>query len=228
MYTKSLEQWSSIAAATKPVFDVVMQMIDAEIEFKYSKEKHGFIFVGAFFKEQQLEFVSPILLAFDALGKMLDLDKYEILQAFKTIPESCFNVIEPDVHEKEVLGICFDQIAPQMTKSYLEENQPVIEQNDIKIKNWIDNLRWQYKAESDDLQMRIFNQRLQKGSFKNFQEKVDIQKRIDRLEKELVKRDEKFHDYMLEVEKQAKKDREAFNAQFVIKPTVLVNIVVKF
>jgi len=227
-YTENLELWSSIASETKPVFDVVMQMTDAEIEFKYSKEKHGYIFVGAFLKEQQLEFVSPILLAFDELGKMLDLDTYEILQAFKTIPESCFNEIEPNIHEKEVLGVCFDQIAPQMTKSYLEENQLVIEQNDIKIMNWIDNLRWQYKAESDDLHIQIFNLQFQKGSFKNFQEKVDIQKKIDRLEKELVKRDEKFHDHMLDVEKQAEKDREAFNAQFVIKPTVLVNIVVKF
>ena len=227
-YADNLEQWTSIASEVKPVFNVVMQVQGTEVAFMRTIVKHGYVFSGAFLRKQRAEFVSPILLAFDERGTILDLDTREIIQVFKDIRESGFTIIEPDEAEKEAIGSCLDQIAPKLTEGYFEENKPAIEQNDKRIKNWIDNQRGQYKAESDDLRQQIADLQTQKNASKLFQEKVDIQKKIDRLERELGKRDEKFHTRMLEIEQQAENDRKAFNAQFGIDPTVLVNIVVKF
>lgn len=227
-YTETLEQWTAIASGVKPVFNVIMQVPATEVVFKRPTAKHGYIFVGALLKKQRAEFVSPVLLGFDDQSRMLDLDPREILQVFKDIPEIAFTVYEPDLVEKETIGSCLDQIALKMAEDYFNESKPVIEQNDKRIKNWIDNKREQYKAESDDLRQQIADLEIKKKASWYFQEKVNINKMIDRIKKELDKRDENFHSSMLEIEQQAEKEREAFNAQFVIDPTVLVNLVVKF
>jgi hypothetical protein len=150
------------------------------------------------------------------------------VQAFKSVPESDFAVIELNKADNEVIGFCLDQIGPKMSTDYLEESKPIIEQNDKRIKNWIDNQRGQYKAVSDEIRKQIDDLKIKKYLSKFFQEKVDIQKKIDRLEKDLRKRDEKFHTSMLEIERQAEKERDSFNAQFVIDPIVIINLVVKF
>lgn len=128
----------------------------------------------------------------------------------------------------QMITACYDQIAPFMAAEHLEQSKPSIEQNDKRVKNWIDNQRGQYKAESDEMQQSITELVEQKNVSKHFQEKIEIQKKIDKYEKELLRRDERFHTSMLEIERQAEQDREAFNAQFVIDPLVLVNLVVRF
>ena len=227
-YMDNLEQWTAISSEVKPAIKVFMQVQDKEFNIRRHKIKHGYVFVGAFLKRQKAEFVSPVLLAFDEHGTMLDLDTREIVQAFKEIPESGFTLIEPSATDNEIIGFCFEQIAPKMTADYSEQSKPVIEQNGKRVKNWIDNQRGQYKAESDDLRRQIADLQAQKNTSKLFQEKINIQKKIDQLEKNLHHRDEKFHTSMLEIERQAEKDYKVFNAQFAIDPIVVVNLVVKF
>ena len=68
----------------------------------------------------------------------------------------------------------------------------------------------------------------QRNASKYFQEKIEIQKKIEKLEKEMHRRDEQFHISMLEIERQAQQDCEAFRAQYVIDPIVFINLVVQF
>jgi len=227
-YVSNMVQWTSISGVAKPLQNTVMHLNNAEITFKHSTIKHGYVFVGALFKRLKAEFVSPLLIAFDENGTMLDLDMREIIQAFKDIQESYFQPYKPNADENEIIGYCFEQIAPKAIGDYLEQSKPTIEQNDKRIKNWVENQRGQHEAESDDKRQDISEMRIRKNASKYFQEKIDIQKKIDKLEKELKKRDEKFHTRMLEIEQQAEQDRIKFNSQFEIDPAILINLVVKF
>lgn len=250
-YVENVEQWTEIANGVKPIHNTVLQVKDVEVSFKYSTTKHGYVFVGAFMKKipgleqitqitmgesrviQQatpdtIRFIQPVLIVFDESGSVLHFDTREIVQAFKDIPETAFMPIEPDALEMELIGKCYDQIAPIMMNEHIEQSKPIIEQNDKRVKNWIDNQRGQYKAASDDLREQIAELAAHKNISKLFQEKIDIQKKIDRLEKQLSQRDEKFHISMIDIERQAEKDREAFNEQFIFDPIVLINLVVKF
>lgn len=224
-YIANTELWTAIAHDTKPIHNAIMCIQGADIVID-DKAIHGYVFVGALTK-RTTEFIQSVLLAFDESGGMLDYDTRMIVQAFKDIPESCLVRYEPDKPEMELISSCYDQIAPYLAAEYLEQSKPSIEQNDKRIKNWIDNQRGQYKAESDEMRQNIAELTEQKNASKYFQEKIEIQKKIDKLEKDLLRRDERFHTSMLEVERQAEQDREAFNAQFVIDPLVLVNLVVK-
>lgn len=225
-YVTNTEQWTKIAQNAKPIHNTVMQVCDTKISIA-GKMEHGYVFVGAVTKGTT-EFVMPVLLIFDENGTMTDFDTRSIVQAFKDIPESVFVKYTPDKPEMQLITACYDKIAPFMAAEYLEQSKPSINQNEKRLKNWIDNQRGQYKAESEEMRKSITEFAMAKKASKYFQEKIEIQKKIEKLEKELLRRDEHFHTSMLEIERQAEQDRKEFNAQFVIDPLVLVNLVVKF
>jgi hypothetical protein len=225
-YVANAEQWAEIAHDVTPIHNTIMKVRGMEITLDGST-LHGYVFVGALTKKTT-EFLRPMLLVFDECGTMLDFDERTIIQTFKDIPQSAFNQYEPEKPEMELITTCYDQIAPFMAAEYLEHSNPAIGQNEKRVKNWIDNQRGQYKAGSDEMRHNIAELTIQKNASKHFQEKIVIQKKIDRLEKELIRRDERFHISMLDIERQAEQDCEAFNAQYAIDPLVLVNLVVKF
>jgi ERCC4-related helicase len=227
-YIEYTEQWTAITEGIKPVQNTVLQVQNTEIIFDRITAKHGYIFTGSFMKQKDYEFVAPILIAFDETGKILDLEAREIIQAFKEIPKTAFITINATDQDMQLIGFCHDQIVPEMMAEYEKQNKYIIEQNGIRVKNWIDNQREQYKADSDELRQQIAILKAQKNFSKIFQEKIEIQKKIDRLEKQLSQRDEKFHDNMLDIEKQAEREHETFIAQFVFEPVLLINLVVKF
>jgi hypothetical protein len=224
----NLEQWAAIADNAKPIINTVLRIEDTEITFARQPVLHGYVLSGAFLKKKGAEFVRPVLMVFDENGERLNLDTREIVQTFKDIPETAFVSVTIDQQETEIIGICQDQVAPYMAAEYTEESKPVIDQNNRRIKNWIDNQRGQYKAESDDLRQQVFVLTTQMNASKLFREKIDIKKKIDRLEKQLALRDETFHTSMTGIEHQAEKAREDFAAQFAFEPIVLINLVVKF
>jgi ERCC4-related helicase len=227
-YIENTEQWTAIAGGKKPVFNTVLQVQGVDVTFDRLSSVQGYAFVGALMKQKDVEFVSPILIAFGEGGKPLNLDTREIVQAFKDIPDEALVPTKPDEQEMEFIGSCQDQIAPVMLAEYAELNRPAIEQNDKRVKNWVDNQREQYKADSDELRLQIAELQARKSASKLFQEKIDVQKKIDKLEKQLNQRDEKFHASMLDIERQVEQAREEFNTQFTFTPIVLINLVVKF
>ena len=228
LYVDALEQWSAISDGAKSVFNVVMQVQDAKITFICSTAKHGYVFIGALIKKQKGEFISPVLIVFNENGEMLNIGAREIIQAFKDIPDLSLVIVESDIVDKKIIDYCFGQIEPKMVFEYFEQNKSAIEQNDKRIRNWVDNQRNQYKAESDDMRQQVVDLQAQKNVSKLFREKIDIQKKIDKIEKELDSRDQKFHTSMLKIERQADQDRESFVSQFMIDSTILINLIVKF
>jgi succinate dehydrogenase flavin-adding protein (antitoxin of CptAB toxin-antitoxin module) len=227
-YVDNLQQWTAISDKAKPIFNTILQLRDTEITFARQTCQHGYVFVGAFMKRRGAEFVRTVLMAFNERGERLERDTREIVQAFKDIPQSEFTETALTQRETEIIGICIDKIAPFMAAEYAEECNPVIEQNDKRIKNWLDNQRGQYKAESDDLRQQVSELTAQMNASKLFQEKIDIKKKIDKLERQLKLRDENFHLSMTGIERQAEKASSDFNAQFAFEPIVLINLVVKF
>jgi ERCC4-related helicase len=226
-YIENIKQWTAISENVKSLFNTVQQLQGVDIEISRSV-KHGYVFVGALIKQLKSEFICPILLVFDTEGKLLDIDTREIVQVFKDIDENYFTTIVPEKYEMDLINFCYEQIAPHMAVRYFEQKKPVIEQNDKRIKNWIDNQRGQYKAESDDLRNQINNLTAQKNASKLFQEKIDIQKKIDKLQKQLNQRDENFHSGMTAIERQADEERVSFRKQFEFETFALINLVVKF
>jgi seryl-tRNA synthetase len=115
-----------------------------------------------------------------------------------------------------------------MTEKYQEKSKSIIDQHSKRIKNWQENQKWQYKTDSDAIRYNINELKTRKNASKYFNEKIDIQKKIDNLEKKLKKRDENFHSSMLNIEKQAEKDIKIFNAQYMIDLVVVINLIVKY
>ncbi|MCL2410348.1 MAG: DISARM system SNF2-like helicase DrmD [Treponema sp.] len=210
-------KWSEIAKETKPVKNSIMQISNANLTFDGKTVFHGYIFVGALTKSTN-EFVQPILAAFDNNGIMLKYNSNEIEQAFKPIQNSAFAAYKPDNVEMQLINTCFDKITPAMIVEYQKKNKQIIDQNDIRINNWEENQSGQYKAESDELSTLINALTTQKNISKHFQEKIEIQKKIDKYKKEQNKRDENYHSAMLAVKNQAEEARNMFNAQFQIDP----------
>jgi hypothetical protein len=150
------------------------------------------------------------------------------VQIFKNIPESDFFPYEPNKDEAQIIAQCYGSITPMMVVEHFEKSKPAIVQNDKRVNNWIENQRGQYIADSDEMRSNIGILDFNKLMSNHFQEKVEIQKKIDKLEKDLKKRDTEFHKCMLDIERQAEKERNAFNAQFEVDPVAIINLVVVF
>jgi hypothetical protein len=226
-YVDNYEKWSKIAETSVPLHGTVLQVQGFNKVPGISDTSHGYICVGVLTKKTN-EFIEPILIAFRGNGEYLDIETQEIIQLFKEVPATGFVPYSPENQEMQRIGDCCEKIGPIMAKAWVEQNRPAIIQNDRRIKNWVDNQRGQYKTESDELNRLITNLQYQKNISRHFQEKIDIQKKIDKHQKELNKRDEKFHTKMLEIQEHAEKQKKEFNSQFEIDPIALINLVVKF
>ena len=152
----------------------------------------------------------------------------KILEVFKHISETNFVTYLPDESEKQKIITCYRQIAPFYAIKHLEQSKPIIEQHNKLIKNWVANQRWQYKMETDDKHRKICELNEQKNESKYSQEKIDIQKAIDILGREIQKRDNNFHRYMSDIEKKADDEKDKFKTQFEIDISVMINLFVKF
>ena len=226
-YIEETALWSEIAKNVKPVTNSTMQITQTKIKFDDINESHGYVFVGVMAKSTN-EFIQPFLMVFDNNGEILNYTSKEIVRTFQSVPDSSFITFSPDNSEKQIIINCMDKIALSIAKEFVERSKPVIVQNNKRIKNWVYNQKEQYKVESDDIKTKISVLKIQKSQSSYFQEKIEIQKKIEKLEKELKKRDENFHTNMLEIDRQAKEARTIFNTQFQIEPIVLVNLVVRF
>jgi superfamily II DNA/RNA helicase len=223
----SLEDWSNISSDKKSVVNEFLRIKDTQIEFNGVSSAHGYLFVGALSGSNK-NFLQPILLLFDNNGEITGKEKKDIIHAFENIPEANFTRFQPDTSEMKIINSCYKKITSIMSENHFEKSKPIITQNDRRVQNWIDNRQGQYKVESNDIRQKISDLRTQKNLSKYFQEKIDIQKKIDTLEKSLRKRDEDFHDEMLKIQHQAEEERMKFNRQFEIETIAIINLVVKF
>ena len=226
-YISDIELWTEITKKTEQVSNVYMQIQNCKIAFDNLIDLHGFVFIGKLISKTN-KYLPPFIIAFDKNGIILKFDTMKIIEVFKHISETNFVTYLPSEFEKQQIITCYEKIAPFYAIKYLERNKPIIEQHNKLIKNWVENQHWQYKMETNDKRQKICKLNEQENTSKYFQEKMDIQKTIGILEKELKKRDDNFHHYMLGIEKKAEDEKNKFKIQFEIEIDAMINLLVKF
>lgn len=228
-YLAQIEQWERITTNVSQTNQKIVQVINHVVNFKYHVDfHHGYIFVGSFINKLNGKQLLPVLCAFDLEGNVVTTDTYDIVQAFKNIPNEYFAEYKPSKSELDEIFELYQKTLPKMKEDYIDLNSLTIIQNKKRLENWASNRKEQYEVDSQDLREEIKLLYLQKEASKHFQEKVDIQKRIDKKLTELSKRDENMFATKQKIDQDIEIQQEKFIKQFDVDGFIQPNLVVKF
>lgn len=228
-YLKQVEQWNEITKDTKPSSQKIMIIQNYDISLKYNENiKNGYIFVGSFIDNRNNEFLLPVLCVFDLEGNIITSEPYEVLQTFKTVPNINFEDYNPNRKEMGKIYDMYQQLAPILKRDYIDLNRNIIVKNKKRLDNWSQNRKDQYANDSQDIRDEIESLKYQKESSKYFQEKIEIQKKIDKKTDALLKRDQRMFDAKAKIEEELRKQHEKFIEQFDVDGIINPNLVIKF
>ena len=100
--------------------------------------------------------------------------------------------------------------------------------NRKKIENWIKIQEEQLNIHLFELKAEYDDALAQAYLSTNFYEKIDLKKAAGTKMQELMKFQEKFHEKVTEIHKEAEREIAAFDDQLSIEPILLIKIVLKF
>lgn len=228
-YIKDRDRWETIAGKAKPLCGAttIYSLQDDVLQFDDGNLEYGYIFVGCICN-RNTELLAPLLCVYDEDGEPYPLSEEEIINQIATIPQEAFEDYKPYKKEVEFLGEACERIAAEYKAEYSKKHVKDIELHKKKLDNWVENRRGLYNAELSTINELIEANRQLKDLSKHFQEKIDIQKQIDKYTLELTKKSEKFHSEMTQIEKQAEKEQQEYIAKLDIDPLAIPYIIVKF
>jgi ERCC4-related helicase len=221
------EEWEKISGNTKKISNISLMIKNAKVNFTKKNIQHGYIFIGAMHKKSG-EFIEPIMNVFEKYWNPVAVSEDEVINAFKDIPEEYFETFALDANEIVAVSKSTNKLESSFIQKYLEHNKVIIEEKNKRMDNWVENRQCQYEADSDGLRSKISELKIQKEYSKYHQEKMEIQKNIEKNQKELEKRIKAFPVEMTKVEQEAEEEKRAFAAQFRIEHEAIIHLVVKF
>lgn len=228
-YVQDRDRWEQISGKLTPMCSATTYYFlqDDVLQFDNGNLEYGYILMGCICN-RKLELLAPLLCVYDEDGEPYPLSEEEIINQVATIPQDAFEDYKPYKKEVEFFGQVCERIAAEFKSEYSKKHEKDIEQHKKKLENWVENRRGQYNAELTKLNEIIEAHRKLKELSTNFQQKIDIQKQIDKFTLELSKKSEKFHSQMSEIEKQAEKEEQEYIAKLDIDPLAIPYIIVKF
>lgn len=227
-YYDQLETWKKLTqdvSQSKP--GTVLEVCNFDIEFEYHPEvKHGYVFVGSL--ADSTEHVMATLCLCDLYGSVLSTDTREIVQAFKIVPNDCFNqvILTEDILSK--IRYCYDNAISKLNEEYKYETASIIAINQKRLFNWANSQKNLYDVESEEIRKEIDELKQKKEASGFFNEKMDIQKKIDAKTNKLKNRDEKMFVEKQKIDLLASQKHEEFKKNYELNLTLIPNVVIRF
>lgn len=188
---------------------------------------HGTLFVGAFCNSNG-EMLFPVLLLCDEQGRYIDFTEDEIIGALESVDDGDVRYFKPTNEEMARYRDIYDSLLKEMLVKYQAASNPVIDYNRRKVENWADIQIEQLNIQIADVKTEIKELSAQAAAAKEFLQKIDIRKKVEEKNKQLQKMQTNFHQKVISIQEEAKKEITEFNQQFDIHPILFVSIVLKF
>lgn len=188
---------------------------------------HGTLFVGAFCNSNG-EMIFPVLLLCDEQGRYIDFTEDEIIGALESVDDGDVRYFKPTNEEMARYRDIYDSLLKEMLVKYQVASNPVIDYNRRKVENWADIQIEQLNIQIADVKTEIKELSAQAAAAKEFLQKIDIRKKVEEKNKQLQKMQTNFHQKVISIQEEAKKEITEFNQQFDIHPILFVSIVLKF
>lgn len=187
---------------------------------------HGTLFIGAFCNSGKMLF--PILLLCDEQGEYVDFEESELVATLEKADDKDIHDFKPTGDEKTEYGKIYDKLQAEMLAKYRKSTEPVMAYNKRKVENWAEIQAEQLNFHAEDLKNKISELTQSAAQATEFQEKIEIRKKIDEIRRELEHFQEHFHEKVSEIQREAEREIAEFNKQFDITPILLVNVILKF
>jgi hypothetical protein len=212
----------------EPWRNVVLELKNVDVSQSLYGIRHGYILVGVATTGDFKTIIAPVLCIRNERGNATSASASEIAEILKSVPQEVFRHCKLNQEETALIGKILDKLPGEFAYRYQCDSRPIIDYHRNKLADWAENRKNQYTYETQELDGKINSLRWDKERATNFQQKIDIQKEIDKLLGQLKKRDEKILEHTSGIERERAEEERAFNAQFDIQPFVLINAVVKF
>lgn len=184
--------------------------------------KHGYLFIGGYYKNETL---------IDSVFQISD-NKGKIYAAKDGLIQSLIPMLEDDslmekTPDNKTISSIIEKIESYLYQRYLESTETLIKVSDERIDNWL-SLR---KEEcilniKDNSTIEGLNKQYEEE--KTFKVKIELKKRIEDAKNERAIKEQKFHESVGLIEKEAEDMKIRFDEYIKQKPQLFTKIVIKF
>ncbi len=228
-YLKQVEQWEEISRNLNPLVQKTILLKNKEIiKSQNTSINGGYLFVGSYSNSETGEFLLPSLCLFDLGGNLITTDSYYVLQMFKDIPRSEFVHYNPSSYELRTIHKMYKTLPSKMKEEYINMNELSIIKNEKKLKKWVKNRIDKYESDTNELREKVSLLWQKHRESRYLEEKKHIQKEIDRINKNINKREDEEEIKKQQIKVEFKNQHNEYKKKFDIKGIFNPNIVVKF
>lgn len=222
-YLREVEYWGNIG---EPEMDAKLYYWQIDNWGELNFGAHGMLYIGAFCNNGKLLF--PVLLLCDENGEYIDFEESEIVQALENADDSDIHYFNPSDSEMAFFRKTYERLTAEMLEKYQKSVKPMKEYNRKKLENWVkiqtEQLSFQIAELSNEVESLFILEMYARDSL----EKSDIRKKIVEKRKQLERLQKNQPKKVSKIQADAQQDINDFDAQFEIRPILLINIALKF
>ena len=188
--------------------------------------KSGYLYAGGLIKTNK--FIETELLVVDNTGGFINVPEEELISIIEKINDSDLKLYIPSKEEMNKIGSNYKVLEGAANYNYSKKNNLIIEYNNFKVDNWLENKKELLNIEIDDQKRLIEEKKEHSKSITNFAERIDFLKSIKPLETHLDNLQNSYLENVTKLEEQARKDKIEFSKQFETNFTFFPVMVIKF
>jgi len=223
-YLDEVQYWDSVE---KPKSLMIGQSLRLKTSpFEIYGVKSGYLLFGGLMVGSSLEKSLAILT--DDAGNTIGLTEKEIVDVLKGITSENVEKYKPSNNETQLIGTVIEKAEASAAYDYERESIDIINYNKKKMDNWINNQEILFQIELGEKANAIKVMKEQLSQINNFFEKVDYREKIEKMEKNLEREQNKYYQKMDLIRNNAEKSINEFNQKYYRKASLIVRIVVKF
>jgi len=224
-FYKELEYWHSYTKMNiEPLMNEFYEM--TYNPFDKLGLNHGYLFIGGLV--YQNNFIDSEIIVTDNRGNIITVHEHEMLPIFETISNNDIKKYKMSYSELEMLKKVYLDVEGAASYQYQKKYQIIIEYNNSKIDNWVQNKIELLNIEIREQQELIENKKEEAKLIPNFNERIDFLKSVKGMETRLVNLQESYMENISKIEEEARKEKLKFSKQYEIEPIFLLRILVKF
>lgn len=184
--------------------------------------KHGYLVIGGYYKNETL---------IDSVFQISD-NKGKIYAAKDGLIQSLIPMLEDDslmekTPDNKTISSVIEKIESYLYQRYLESTETLIKVSDERIDNWL-SLRKEECILNIKDNSAIDELNKQYEEEKSFKAKIELKKRIEDAENERAIKEQRFHESLGLIEKEAEEMKIIFNEAIKQIPQLFTKIVIKF
>ncbi len=188
----------------------------------------GYLFVGGLILTPNNKFIESNLVVTDKNGGVVSVPEKELIHVIEAIENDDLISYKPSKEELNKINSIYESVSKEADYKYSQKNKLVIDYNNFKIDNWLENKKELLNIEIDEQKRLIENKMESSKNISNFSERIDFLKGVKPLETHLENLQNSYLEKVTNLEEHAKKEKIEFEKKLEKNSLFFPVMILKF